>query len=508
MRFGNFKPPFFSVAYGVFADYLGTIINILLGFLAIPIYIQTIGSSEYGLWLAILSTCQLIALIDVPVDQFLTTVSSKDNLFNSRSYYAYLGTILIIKLLSAFLFVFASLSLSVFVSKIIPVSSIDLLTIRNSFLLVSGSIAINSLASFSSVILYSRNKHLIVNSMTNLFQISQVITTILCLRYGFSFYSFSLSMLLISLIQALLFFSILLFVFPHLISSYYSFSRSYLREAINYSLRFQNIRFLYVFRVQLLSVIINRSTSPLILAKYNITNRLPQFAPLFASKLALSLFPSVANLFDSQNYSLVSDILISATKLLTRFSIFFAVLILAFNQQFITLWVGSSNFTGYYSQLIIILNLLVMVSMSQFAIIIFASSNFNKWNKFATFEIFFSLASVFLFGHALGLNGILTTFFLLSLPTQYSLFCIVTSQLKIKKISFCAVIIKYCISKNIYVISAFIVSILIAKPQISWNSILGWLCVFIFCAFAEDVVRFIRCKSSDLPVRIRYAASL
>lgn len=500
--------PFASVIYGIISDYIGTLFNIILGFIAIPIYIHRLGATEYGLWLALLSTGQLLALIEIPVDQYLMTTSARDAIFNSEEYNSYIGSALFVKILSSTVFLFAAYIAAHFISFAIPSTNVMLPILRQSFVVVTISLTTNNILSYASVVLFSRNHHFIVNTATNIFQITQVLLTLLLIGQGFSFLSFSASMLIISLLQGAFFISCLLFFYPSLVIFHFRATKARCIEAFSYSLKFQNIRYLYVFRTQVLSIFLNRAAGPIALANYNITNRFPQFAPLFSSKLALALFPSISNQFEESNYHNVSKILLSSTKLLARFSLFLGVLIILFNQAFISLWIGPSSFVGNYAQSVIILNLIIMVSMSQFAIIIFASKDFKKWNKFAIVEMFLTIPIVLFYGSSLGLDGILSVFTLFSVPTQICLFQIVTQQLGINRLKLVYNVITYSTLKNVFVLFLFVL-FLIASPVISsWLSLLFWVLIFVISAFVIDINRFLRSPHSDITSKLRYAASL
>ena len=78
---------------GIYSDSVIFILNILIGFLAIPLYLKFISLEELGLYFSILGLVSVIGLANIGLGMYTEKKISNDNLFYSNDIDLFLSTI-------------------------------------------------------------------------------------------------------------------------------------------------------------------------------------------------------------------------------------------------------------------------------------------------------------------------------------------------------------------------------------------------------------------------------
>lgn len=490
-----------AILQGIFVDYFGAVLVVLAGFILIPFYFTFISKDEYGLWLAINSVVLMVALVDLATDQFLTTVTANDRKFFSEEYADYLTSILLVKAVSAVVVVGVSSIIFVLLASLLDVG-VSLQHAQTTFsfailALVCG-IFINSIPT----ILYARHHYSLVNAYTNIFSIASIVGAIFLLRMGYGIIAFPIAQLISTALQGLIFAALLMQRFPHIRLRIKNFKFVGKSEILGYATNFQALRWVYTFRTQYISIAINNLVGSGYLAQYMLTSRLAQLGPTFAAKFAQALFPSMASFFEKGDTQKVAEILLKASKVLTRVAIFSGIVLFSLNKSFVEIWVGEDKYAGDGALIFIVMYMMIYIAMAQFAIVIFASKKFERWVFWGVLEMIMAITFSYYFSIWFGLLGVVMGFVLSSLPTQIYLFRIVLRQLELGTSKFIQEIASYSIRPNIIPLIFACVMTLFQIEVSSWVGLIGFVCLFSTSHLIFDATQIISCKKIGLRNKI------
>jgi O-antigen/teichoic acid export membrane protein len=230
-----------------------------------------------------------------------------------------------------------------------------------------------------------------------------------------------------------------------------------------------------MFKSQYLVVAINNFIGPSAAAVYNLTARLPQLNMLFCSKISSPFFPFIAQYVSDENQmNMASRAFVKLTRIVLRFSVFFAILTFALTKPFVLLWVGANNFAGNEILFMICLASLMSSSLASFGFVVFATKKFENWVFFSIFEIIFAIVISYAFSEHYGFLGVVSGFALASFITFVYLVRIVLRQLNMNLLALFTNTIRYALLANIS-------TLLLAIISIKYFYISTWTELFIAC---------------------------
>lgn len=463
------------VIYGVSVDAIGTIFAMLVGILVVPYFFLYISKEQYGAWLAVNALVALISLVDMGTDQYLTTIVADDEKFHSENIGHVILSSLILKSLIAIIICVAGFILYALIPLVLVIDPPLLNVVRQTFLICLGSLIFTMFASTVSVILFGRHHFSIINFLVSLSAILGSSGTIVFLSLGLNIKAFPLALLSSSLIQFIVLFLFLIKTYPHIKLRIKGFVFHNKKEMVAYSTSFQLLRWAHTIRSQYIVIAINNLISPNAAALYNLTNRLPQMIPLFASKVASPLFPSFSEFFAKGNIKLASSTFLKISKLLFRLSFFSAIVIFVVGKAFVSLWVGSSNFAGMNILFLLTLSAFIFSAMGVFGIVIFASKKFEKWVFWSVLEILIAVFLSYILSINFGFFGVVFGMVVASMITPLYLLAIALRQLNLTFSNFLKSVVLYALFANISTV-LFAVVVINFIEMSDWGQLIS-ICV-------------------------------
>ncbi len=465
---------------------------ILCGFIFIPLYLTLISKESYGLWLAINSIVLLVALADLATDQYLTTITSNDEKFNSEEYGDFLTSVLMVKTISSIVVAGVSSIIYLLLSNILNLDINLKGEAQLTFLLAIVGLIFGIFINVLPAILYARHHYFLVNTYVNIFSIGSIFGVYLLLKQGYGIVAFPLAMLISSVLQGIIFFIILKRSYPDIKLKTKNFKFLGKSEIWKYAINFQSLRWLYTFRTQYISIAITNLVGPVALSQYMLTSRLSQLGPIFSAKLALALFPTMASLLEKGEVNQAAELFIKSTKILTRVAILAGILLLCINKSFVSIWVGTDKYGGDGAMIIIVICMVIYIAMAQFAIVIFSTKKFEHWAYFGIVEIVLTIITSYYFSIWYGLMGVIMGFLISSLTTQTYLFRMVLRQLTLENLKFVKEIALYSVKPNVGPFLGLCTIAFLEIEMSTWSSMIKSMILLIILHFIFDIVLYLK----------------
>jgi O-antigen/teichoic acid export membrane protein len=342
----------------LFFNYYSVIFNITINILLLPVYLKYIDRNLYGYWLATGSLLGIISMIDPGMADFVKQKTGQ--------YYGEKKFELLVPFLKTSILITTAFSLLFFIVGYFTKGFLfDFIKIQNSnYLQILNNCFILTLASTSLMLLnYSLNAFAIgiMSSLGQgvIFVISSlfmVISTIFFLLTNHG---------LFSLVYGILARSILVFI----LTLFYIYRR-YLIEKWSISIKYIKLKEIlptilhsYSGRVGLMllsnmeNILITRYLGPTANLNYSVTRKVFDTLRLFFERTFMSFLPSIIFLNAKNTLQLFFDKYRSKLILIIYLFVFSGIWTILFNKYFISLWLGSSFYSGD------ILNVLILASV-------------------------------------------------------------------------------------------------------------------------------------------------
>lgn len=436
---------------GIGIDAFGSLIAQITGIAVIPFYLNYISANEYGTWLAISSTISLILIFDLPLEQYVTTKGVGET-FYSKHFNEELSVILGIKIITSILFFIFSLFVYFYLPLFLNKSDHYLVhKIQDLVFLSILALSFNGFISIFYGLLNSQNEFHIVNSMTATVLTLQSVIPLILMTFGFQIQSFFYSAFLISFLNLIILFLIIYVKYKHF-SLIPHFNKISLKDdIIKYTLSFQAIRWLTLFRTQFITILLNKFLGGAVVTVYNMTNRLPLTLSGYSSKISLPFLPILSELDQLGSQNEFCNIFLNICRILARIGLSVLIIGLFFNSNFVSLWVGPQLRANNIAEFFILLTMFFNIVLSCFGIVIFSTKNYGKWVYFSAAEMLLaSLLSYFL--KDVGLTGVLFAFFVGFSITNLYIFLHVLNMLEISFNHFFKRVILYSFKCNITIL--------------------------------------------------------
>ena len=450
----------------------------IVALLIIPFYFNYISKEEFGVWLTVNAVIALITMVELGVDQYLTTRVSVNSLFYSEKIRDELASVLVVKAIIVLLFCLIGFFLYAFFTSLITIDAHYLKEAKVAFLFATAFLASGVFLSTIPTILSARRHFVLVNGLAAASSIVVSFSTLALLANGFGIKSFPLALLVVALIQNAILIIFLRNKYPHIRITLRSFTFVNNRGLINYSTSYQIIRFVHTLRTQYINIAINNLIGPAAVTIYNMTNRLPALIPGYAGKAVAPLFPIFAEYFAEEKAVFVKNLFLRITKVLFRLSIFAGIVVYFLNPGFISIWVGSENFAEYGTLLWLVIYMIVYSALGACGIVIFSSKRFENWTAWSIIEIATAIGLSYLLSFNFGLTGIVGGFVIASMINQFYVFRVVLRQLDIRFVMFLRAMGAYVVVPNV-ITAVFGIALFKVYEIHQWID-LGIACFF-FC---------------------------
>lgn len=384
---------------------------IIANIVSIPIYLQFISISEYGLWLVVSSLIALVTIFDFGGDTLLIKQLSNAKIFNTLTSITYIYISLSFKLLLACIFIiYALLIVFFFNQQLVSNQEANGIGLYAFIVGMIYLVFIQFLSSLASVLI-SQNMLFKVNLMNFLVGIFNILITLIFLSHGFNIISFAIAQLITCLIAIVWLckqvsnIHINLSLNKKVFGEMKKIMPNLLMESFIYLKSFYFIRLLHLFRNNFMNIFLSGAISTSLVGIFNITNKIPSLIPGYIAKVANALFPSLSADYASNKIENLKKTYSNLIFFITRITLFIMINLLFINEAFIALWVGSDNFAGKLISSLVIIYLFPSCLSAIIGSMIYASGNFEKYSLFAIFEIISTSLFVYLGFIYFGLVG-------------------------------------------------------------------------------------------------------
>ncbi len=489
-----------KIIKGSFIDIFGTLLATIVSFVVIRLYFQVITKDEFGLWLAINGVASLIALVDLGIDQYFTTLISSDGTFFHKNFNTDLSNTIIIKIFIAVFFSILGLLMFIFLANIINIQPgfVDIAKITFGVNVVY--LILNIFFNSANSVLLGRNHFSLVNSVIIISSISSSLFTYFLIKSGYGIISFPLALLAMAVLQFGVLFYFVKKKYPHIRFGKVNLKGK--REMISYSFSFQLLKWSYIIRNQYIIIAINNYAGPSFVTLYNMTNKIPQMLPAYFSKIVMPFFPSFARYVNEGDYESIRNVVIKVTKVLFRYALFFGIALYFFNKSFVYLWVGKDKYAGADVEIWLIVYMIALSAFCGFGIIIFSTKKFEKWTLFSVVEIFVVIILSYVFNKYYGFYGIIAGFVIGSIPVQFYTGIIALRQIGLDLKNILYKMTTYVLVPN--VLSVFIGTVMIKLVNIqSWFMLISMSIIYTLFHFAfYEGVKFLFSKEKGFKNRL------
>ena len=272
------------------------------------------------------------------------------------------------------------------------------------------------LASFQSI-LFSRKKF-VLNSLTiNILAIGNSVIPIVFLSFDFQILAFPLATTISTFISAIIVLSRIngkgfenININPFLLISIASLKAEHVSSLVRYTTSFQILKITSQLRTHALVVMINILLGPAANAKFALCSRLPGVAMQFAAKIFQPFYPYIGESEYSSNRAKTRVLITGLTMISIRISLFFLMLFMFLNENFIELWIGGAQYIGDAENALLIFNAAVLVAFFNLGNLLYVTGNFKSIVPLSIFEIILAILIGYLLFPYYGLAGILGGF--------------------------------------------------------------------------------------------------
>jgi O-antigen/teichoic acid export membrane protein len=365
----------------VIARFVSLILTIVAGFILVPMYIKYLPNDIYGYWLA---SGYFLVLI-VSFDPGLTIVVQQRVAFTyaKREFNELVRVINSALILSLFL-VFIILSFGFLIKGYIPewvgvnVAESRVYLEKNLMYAFFGTAL-----SFFSFTISAINSGLLssigVNFITIIVNLISSLISGLMLFKGFGLLSITIPMIFSGVFFVILQTTYLFFRLKHenIKFSIDLSNSSYLIKSL--SLTFIG-RMSSILSSNLDTIIVCKFVSPLTLVIYTISKKMFDYSKEVINQIIVAISPSLAGLTANKDKGINTIIFVRISRILLLLLIMIAGGLLIFNQSFVTLWIGKSQFIGSKINNYIVLSFIVLVIYNSLQIIINSFGLFREYS--------------------------------------------------------------------------------------------------------------------------------
>jgi len=335
-------------ASGLIVDYLGTGVNQVLSFLVTPVLISLLSPSIYGFWIIVTQIIFWLGLLDGGVGIYLikAIASSKEkedpsHLSNSVStcfwIYVFLAVVVacIGMIIAPFLPGWVKIEAAHYGASMLAFQ-IAVITASISLILISTFYAI--LQGYQQIAL--------VNIIINSVGIANLLFAVVLLKLGFGIEAMAWAQLVTTFSGGMV-----AFLFARRLGSFSLSPRFFqlteLMQVFRYTFFFQMNKLAFLVDTYSDGILLAGSLGTTSVTSYTLTHKLPQTATSFLTKVGGALLPGLADLFAKKDYESLQRVFLRLTRLLLRFGLLALVLILALNEQFVSIWISRDMFGGF-----------------------------------------------------------------------------------------------------------------------------------------------------------------
>ena len=288
-----------NIIQGIASDSVIFVLTTLISFVIIPVYLNFISLEEFGIYIAIQGIIAVISLADIGMPMYSVKKMSSDNFFNSEELVPFLNSAQIFQYLLGIVLLFLGLIVSAYIGRILDLEMNYINISHNLFIFFWISVVVGVFCGLNHAILRSRHELRYMNIAVFMILVLSSLFNIILLYLNYALLSFGISILLSTFIVNIFIafkvyknYKINLFI-PK------EFHKNYIVDGWQYIKQFQLLRIAQVSKTSLFTVLLSNYGGQILVAQYNITNKIPGLIPGFISKIVMNLFPSISAHFEN-----------------------------------------------------------------------------------------------------------------------------------------------------------------------------------------------------------------
>ncbi|HYJ47349.1 MAG TPA: oligosaccharide flippase family protein [Pyrinomonadaceae bacterium] len=359
---------------GIVTNYAATILLAVSSFVIIPIILRYLSREDYGLWATIGQMLGYLALLDLGVGSAVVRRTARMREHGDiEAVNRMVSTAVALYCLLGLVFLLAGLGIGFFLPNwsAIPQSRAHVAVIMFIIMIVYGAISFPLRVASSTLTGY---QHMAAANMTNMAAnlLAPVVSVVLLLA-GLGILSLPLGQVAAGLLAAIAAFVILKRAVPNLRINWASVSRAEAREIFGWSwqLFLNNIAVAIIYQTD--NLVVAGSVGLAAVTVYTLTSRLPMYAMPLVFALGDSCHPGAFELYEQGNFDRLREVYTRVMRLTVAAGMAIAVVAVAFNESFMRLWVGESNYGGLMLTVIFAFILCYRVMMQVSSVIVISS---------------------------------------------------------------------------------------------------------------------------------------
>lgn len=414
-----------AITKGISTDIIIFVLTIIINFALIPFYLNYITMEEFGIFISIQALVAFISLADIGMPMYSTRIMSEDNFFFSDRLKVFIYSSQVFQYILGLILLLIGILVCVNIDVILNIKETLHSDTQMLFIFSWFSIVIGIWFGLNHAVFKSRHELLFLNSCIFAILVLTSIFNIFFLIYGFGIAYLGVSLFIATLIINLFLTFKLYYKYKLCVFSPSSFEIKYIKNGWKYIKHFQVLRMAQVLKTSLFTVFINNVGGQVLVAQYNISNKVPQMLPGIFSKVIGNFMPSMSQSFLTNDISNLSK---SYSKIFTFFiklTILTTLAILLLNKDFVSLWVGENKFIDMDIFYLLLINMVIMSIFSFIGIVVHSSGKFEKLSQFAIIESVLFLLLALSLPTFFGVKGVFYAFIISSLISLlYHLFLI------------------------------------------------------------------------------------
>ncbi len=394
---------------GFVTDAGGQVVLQIATLVATPVILHLTSGSLYGFWLTVLSVLAYLGLVDLGIGISLTRIIAGmhgDNI-DKEKFNRIVSTAFYLFSAAGLIFLVAGLVVAPFVPKWFKIPSAEFVSVISSYrwAVLAGAIAL-PLSTFGAIV--TGTQHMAVNhAIRNIVSLASLGLSIGLLCAGFGLKALSLANLFNFTTQGLINYFYARRYCPYMKLRPSLINRVDLRCLSTFGGYFQLGRVANIVATNTDAVVIAAFLGAASVSPYVLTSKLAiLFSTVFASKLALAVFPAVSQMFARRETKDIQRTFIGLAYYSVRLAIVGALVVALANRHFVTLWVGKDMFAGAALNAVFVYWIVQDTILHAVGVIVLASGDLQKWALAGIAEAAINIAATLLLIGPLGLPGV------------------------------------------------------------------------------------------------------
>jgi O-antigen/teichoic acid export membrane protein len=334
--------------YGLATDTVGQLLLTAVNLAVAPVILAYTSEAQYGFWLAALSTLTYLGLMDLGLGTALIrAVAGEAGAGNHGLINRLVCTAFATSCVASILFAGVGLLLSTQIAVWfnVPAAEADSVIMAFRIAIVANSLALP--ISIFNGLLCGLQKMALDNTTRTIAALIGIVVSLYLLLLDWGLVALSVSTLTTVIIQGAVTLWLVVRNFPELRLEIALISKTEYKTLLHFGGYFQLGRIANTVALNTDSIVISAALGSAQVTPYVFTSKLATlFSVSLASKLPTAAFPAVAEMYAQKDLNSLRSAFIRLSAYSTRLAVIGVVICILGNQDFVTLWVGESQFGG------------------------------------------------------------------------------------------------------------------------------------------------------------------